>query len=73
VTISADGSNVSYVWGDVRNAGGRIHHEPGRDCFYFSYEKACAVIFRNPSGKRTSGNEYYWLHHWYKIAFSVTN
>ena len=73
VTVSADGSAVSYVWGEVRNRGGHIHHEPGRDCFYFSYEKACAVVFRNPSGSRETRNEYYWLHHWYKIAFSVTD
>jgi adenylate cyclase len=73
VTTSADGSAVSYVWGDLRNGGGRIHHEGDRDCFYFSYEKACAVIFRNPSGTREEQNEYYWLHHWYRIAFSVTD
>ena len=73
VTMSADGSSVSYVWGDVRNSGGRIHLENGSACFYFSYEKACAVVFRNPAGSRDQQNEYYWLHHWYKIAFSVAD
>ena len=72
VTIAADGSSVSYVWGDVRNSGGRIHREGNRDCFHFAYEKACAAIFRNPSGTPAEGNEYYWLHHWYLIAFSVS-
>jgi TolB-like protein/class 3 adenylate cyclase len=71
VTTSADGSSVSYVWGDVSNGGGHIHHEGDRDCFYFAYEKACAAIFRNPSGTREQQNEYYWFHHWYRIAFSV--
>jgi TolB-like protein/tetratricopeptide (TPR) repeat protein len=71
VTVSADGSSVSYTWGEVANSDGRIHHEGDRDCFYFSYEKACAAIFRNPSGTSEERNEYYWLLPWYQIAFSV--
>ena len=71
VTTSADGSSVRYIWGDIHNSGGRIHHEGDRDCLYFLYEKVCAAIFRNPSGTREQQNEYYWLIHWYLITFSV--
>ena len=71
VTTAADGSSVSYTWGDIGNSGGRIHHEGNVDCFYFSYEKACAAIFRNPSGTREQRNEYYWLLPWNLVAFSV--
>ena len=71
VTVAADGSSVSYTWGDLHNSGGRIHLGGDIDCFYFSYEKVCAAIFGNPSGTREQRNEYYWLLPWNLIAFSV--
>jgi adenylate cyclase len=71
VTTSADGSDVTYIWGDMRNGGGRIHSEGDIDCYYFAFEKACSAIFRNPSGTREQRNEYYWLLPWNQVAFSV--
>lgn len=73
VTASADGSTYAYTWGDVADSGGHAHFEGNRDCFYFRDTKACAAIFRNPNGTRAEQNEYYWLHHWNLIAFSVAN
>ena len=54
-------------------AAAHAHFEGNRDCFYFRDTKACAAIFRNPTGTRAEQNEYYWLHHWNLIAFSVAN
>jgi tetratricopeptide (TPR) repeat protein len=71
VTTSADGSDVTYMWGDIRNGGGRIHSEGDIDCYYFAFEKVCSAIFRNPSGTREQRNEYYWLLPWNQVAFSV--
>ena len=73
VTASADGSTYAYTWGDVADSGGHAHFEGNRDCFYFRDTRACAAIFRNPNGTRAEQNEYYWLHHWNLIAFSVAN
>jgi TolB-like protein len=71
LTVSADGSTYAYTWGDVSDSGGHAHFEGDRDCFYFRDTKACAAIFRNPTGTHAEQNEYYWLHHWNLIAFSV--
>ena len=73
VTVSADGSTYAYTWGEVADSGGHAHFEGNRDCFYFRDTRACAAIFRNPTGTRAEQNEYYWLHHWNLIAFSVAN
>jgi len=71
VTVSADGSTAAYTWGDVSDSGGHTRFEGNRDCFYFRDTRACAAIFRNPTGTRAEQNEYYWLHHWNLITFSV--
>jgi TolB-like protein len=73
LTTSADGLTYAYTWGDVADSGGHAHFEGNRDCFYFRDTKACAAIFRNPTGTHAEQNEYYWLHHWNLIAFSVAN
>jgi adenylate cyclase len=70
VTTSFDGASVRYIWGDVHNGGGRIHNDGRRQCFYFSYEKACIAVFRNPVGSRERQDEYYALFPWYLISFS---
>jgi hypothetical protein len=71
VTTASDGSEVSYTWGEGGNSGGHIHFEGDRNCYAFDIEKACAVIFRNPTGRREMQNEYFWLHNGFLIGFSI--